>query len=144
LAETECQGEKNQPTVVFPESSHVVDYCRLTPKKQTIECAKETTFTLTPIAKTRKVCVAAKKVIKQPVEVTVHKELPKQIVMCEICARKNDTKANRVPRERAEPQPKRTGKTHIEKFREKLGLEKPLWRHLHEVRSLSKTRMVAR
>ena len=76
--------------MVFPKSTKIVEFCRLTPKKETVECAKETVYTLEPVEKVRKVTVCAKKLVKEPEEITVYKQIAKTVTMCEVCAEKHD------------------------------------------------------
>lgn len=79
--EQDCEKQ-----LVFLETKKDLYYCVKTPKKHTIECAKETIFKLEPVVKTRKVQVMVPKIEYQPYEVEVTKMLPKKVLCCVPCS----------------------------------------------------------
>lgn len=79
--EQDCEKQ-----LVFLETKKDFYYCVKTPKKHTIECAKETVFKLEPVEKTRKVQVMVPKIEYQPYEVEVTKMLPKKVLCCVPCS----------------------------------------------------------
>lgn len=121
LAEIEEEEAKTQRAVVFEKTTRQVDYCRLTPDKEVVEYSKDTVYTLKPVPKTRTVTACVKELVRNPVEVSVCKQVCKEVTICEVCAGKQDAKERANP-SRLSPPPKHTKKTHIQKLREKLGL----------------------
>lgn len=79
--EQDCEKQ-----LVFLETKKDLFYCVKTPKKHTIECAKETVFKMEPVEKTRKVQVMVPKIEYQPYEVEVTKMLPKKVLCCVPCS----------------------------------------------------------
>lgn len=79
--EQDCEKQ-----LVFVETKKDIFYCVKTPKKHTIECAKETVFKLEPVEQTRKVQVMVPTIEYRPYEVEVTKMLPKKVLCCVPCA----------------------------------------------------------
>lgn len=75
--------KKKQGAVIFPSIKKLVDYCRKTPKKHTIEKAKQTVMTLEPVTQKRKVTVCVPEIVKETVEVQVWKDMEREYWVCE-------------------------------------------------------------
>ncbi len=86
MAAGTCQEQDTDKQLVFMETKKDFFYCVKTPKKHTIECAKETFYKLKPVEKTRKVQVTVPKIEYVPYEVEVTKMLPKKVVCCVSCS----------------------------------------------------------
>lgn len=71
--------------VVFEECKKTIDYCVMTPKFHTVDCAEETTCELVPVTKTRKVQVCVPEAVKVPCDVVVMKMVAKDICCCDAC-----------------------------------------------------------
>jgi hypothetical protein len=86
LREEERTCTREEPDVVFLTTKREIDYCIKVPKKETKVCAEETVYQLVPVQKTRTVQACVPKLVKEPVEVTVCKMVPKTISCCTGCA----------------------------------------------------------
>lgn len=85
LAPSVKMEEKKQGAVIFPTVKKLVDYCVKTPKKHTIEKAKETVMTLQPVTQKRTVKVCVPEIVKDVVEVQVWKQVEREYWVCEEC-----------------------------------------------------------
>ncbi len=86
MAASTCVEKDTDKQLVFLETKKDFFYCVKTPKKHTIECAKESFFKLEPVQQTRKIQVMVPKIEYVPYEVEVTKMLPKKVLCCVPCS----------------------------------------------------------